>query len=128
MFTAIDLPTRFAFAYTYKSNSSANGRGFPDKLRMVAPFKISRIQTDNGSEFQKHFAQACREQDMLHFFNYPQHPQSNGHIERFNRTVQEQMAYSHIDDLDELCVFNRILNRKTASGYWKIAPTALLFG
>ena len=51
MFTALDMTTRFAFAYAYKSNSSANGRDFLRKFTSVAPFPISHIQTDNGSEF-----------------------------------------------------------------------------
>ena len=107
--TAIDLPTRFAFAYTYKSSSSASARDFLGKLMVVAPFKISHIQTDNGSEFHKHFAQACRDQNLVHFFNYPRHPQSNSHLERFNRTIQEQFAYWHTDELDEPHAFNQKL-------------------
>jgi len=109
LITAIDLPTRFAFAYTYKSNSSANASDFLMKLRSIAPFPITRIQTDNGHEFQKYFAKACLENNLVHFFNYPRHPQSNGHLERFNRTIQEQFAYWHTDDLDEIQVFNRSL-------------------
>ncbi len=111
LLTAIDLPTRFAFAYTYKSNSSANARDFLAKLRSVAPFHITRVQTDNGHEFEKHFSQACREQNLVHYFTYPRHPQSNSHLERFNRTVQEQFAYWHTDLLDELDAFNRRLMR-----------------
>jgi transposase InsO family protein len=109
LLTAIDLPTRFAFAYAYKSSSSANASDFLMKFRSVAPFQITRVQTDNGHEFQKHFALACREQNLVHFFNYPRHPQSNGHLERFNRTIQEQFAYWHTDDLDEMQVFNQSL-------------------
>jgi Integrase core domain. len=52
LITAIDLPTRFAFAYIYKTGSSASARDFLDKLKRVTPFKITRIQTDNGSEFR----------------------------------------------------------------------------
>jgi transposase InsO family protein len=107
--TAIDLPTRFAFGYAYKSNSSANARDFLMKLRSVAPFPITRVQTDNGHEFEKHFSQACREQNLVHYFNYPHHPQSNSHLERFNRTVQEQFAYWHTDLLDEPEAFNCLL-------------------
>ena len=33
LLTAIDLPTRFAFAYIYKSSSSANARDFLAKLK-----------------------------------------------------------------------------------------------
>ncbi len=109
LLTAIDLPTRFAFAYAYKSSSSANARDFLAKLQDVTPFKISRIQTDNGHEFQKHFATACEQNNLVHFFNYPRHPQSNGHLERFNRTIQEQFACWHVDDLDELGSFNHYL-------------------
>ncbi len=109
LLTAIDLPTRFAFAYVYKSSSSACARDFLMKLKHVSPFNITRIQTDNGHEFLKHFAQACREQRLVHFFNYPRHPQSNGHLERFNRTIQEQFAYWNTDSIDEPDVFNRLL-------------------
>ena len=87
LLTAIDLPTRFAFAYTYKSNSSASARDFLTKLTHVAPFKITRVQTDNGHEFQKHFAQACQEEKLLHYFNYPRYPQSNAH--RFNPLLMQ---------------------------------------
>jgi len=106
LITAIDLPTRFAFAFTYKSSSSACARDFLGKLSNVAPFKITRVQTDNGHEFLKHFTQACQEQGLIHYFNYPRHPQSNGHMERFNRTIQEQFTYWHTDMLDDIDVFN----------------------
>lgn len=109
MFTAIDVTTRFAFAYTYKSDSSANGRDFLKKFTSVVPFAISRIQTDNGGEFLKYFSESCRDNDLVHFFNYPRHPQSNGHLERFNRTIQEQFADWHTDVLDEPESFNRLL-------------------
>jgi len=109
LFTAIDVKTRFAFAYAYKTNSSANGQDFLKKFTSVTPFAISHIQTDNGSEFLKHFNQSCQDNNFVHFFNYPRHPQSNGHLERFNRTIQEQFADWHIDSLYEPDAFNRIL-------------------
>lgn len=109
LITAIDLPTRFAFAYIYKSNSSDCARDFLGKLLDVAPFSISRIQTDNGHEFLKHFSQACQGKHLVHYFNYPHHPQSNAHLERLNRTIQEQFAYWHTDELEETATFNRQL-------------------
>lgn len=107
IFTAIDVSTRFAFACAYSSNSSANGSDFLSKFMKVAPFNATRIQTDNGSEFEKYFDKACQDNDMLHFYNYPKHPQSNGCLERFNRTIQEQFVYWHIDYLDNIDEFNR---------------------
>ena len=109
IFTAIDVRTRFAFAYTYTSNSSANGDDFLGKFLKVAPFTVSHIQTDNGSEFAKHFDENCRRNALPHFFNYPKHPQSNGHLERFNRTIQEQCVSLYMNYLDELDAFNRKL-------------------
>jgi hypothetical protein len=130
IFTGLDISTRFAFAHTYKSNSSANGKDFLEKFIRVAPFTIRNIQTDNGSEFSEHFAQYCEEKRLIHFYNYPKHPQSNGHLERFNRTVQEQFAEWHIDELDEPEVFNRPLmdyliwynTEKPHRGIGKVAP------
>jgi transposase InsO family protein len=109
IFTAIDVSTRFAFAYTYHSNSSANGDDFLGKLLEVVPFKVKHIQTDNGSEFSKYFNAGCQRNGLPHFFNYPKHPQSNGHLERFNRTIQEQCVNRYRDYLDETEEFNRKL-------------------
>ena len=109
IFTAIDVRTRFAFAYTYRTNSSANGSDFIGKFLTVAPFVTRRIQTDNGSEFAKHFDDFCSKNGLTHFFNYPRHPESNGFLERFNRTIQEQCVSLYIDYLDEPDIFNRKL-------------------
>jgi putative transposase len=130
MFTAIDVKTRFAFAYLYKSNSSANGQDFLKRFSSVAPFSIRHIQTDNGSEFLKHFSQSCQDNDLVHFFNYPRHPQSNGHLERFNRTVQEQFTDRYAFCLDDPEPFNRSLmdyliwynTEKPHRGIGKIPP------
>lgn len=109
LFTAIDLSTRFAFACMYPSNSSANGSDFLKKFVKVAPFSVTRIQTDNGGEFEKYFEKTCQDIGLPHFFNYPKHPQSNGCVERFNRTIQEQFVYWHFDYMDDTLEFNRKL-------------------
>lgn len=109
IFTALDVNTRFAFAYAYKSSSSANGSDFLDKFFKVAPFVIRRVQTDNGGEFAKYFEQACQEKGLVHFFNYPRHPEANGHLERFNRTIQDQFVNWYTDELDEPELFNEKL-------------------
>jgi transposase InsO family protein len=109
IFTAIDISTRFAFACAYRSNSSTNGSDFLRKFINVAPFNITRVQTDNGSEFEKYFEKTCQDIGLPHFFNYPKHPQSNGYVERFNRTIQEQFVYWNIDYLDDTLEFNRKL-------------------
>jgi transposase InsO family protein len=109
LFTAIDVSTRMAFAYAYKASSSSNGRDFLRKFVTVTPFVTSRIQTDNGGEFAHHFDVYCQESDLTHFFNYPKHPQSNACLERFNKTIQEQFVYWHIEEMDDLETFNQNL-------------------
>jgi transposase InsO family protein len=109
IFTAIDVSTRFAFAYAYKTNSSASGHDFLGKFLEVAPSATRRVQTDNGSDFAKHFDDYCRQNGLTHFFNYPKHPESNAYPERFNRTIQEQCVNLYIDYLDEPDDFNRKL-------------------
>jgi putative transposase len=109
IFTAIDVRTRFAFAYACKSNSSANGSDFLTKFVKVAPFTIERIQTDNGGEFAKHFEQLCQEIGLVHFWSYPKHPESNCFLERFNRTIQCQFINWHVDDLYHPEFFNQKL-------------------
>jgi hypothetical protein len=34
---------------------------------------------------------------LIHYWNYPRRPESNGHIERFNRTIKKQFVYRNED-------------------------------
>lgn len=104
--TAIDAKSKFAFAYSYKTLSSNMARDFMGKLIEVAPFKIKRIQTDNGKEFHKYFREYVRRQKIIHFYNYPRQPKMNKYVERFNRTIQEQYISWHMNDLYEPSEFN----------------------
>jgi transposase InsO family protein len=93
--TAIDLHGRFAHAGTSTSASSKTASDFLKDLRSLAPFPIERIQTDNGSGFAKHFASHLEEEGIIHFHTYPRSPKMNAHIERFNRTIQEERLNWH---------------------------------
>lgn len=108
--TAIDYSSSFAFAYTYKTLSSRTATDFLEKLQQVAPFEITRVQTDNGLEFHKDFHQALQVKRITHFYTYPRRPQMNGKLERFNRTIQEEFSehrwHTLVTDLEQ---FNREL-------------------
>jgi len=104
--TAIDVKSKFAFAYCYRTLSSNNAKDFFQKFQEVAPFEIKRIQTDNGKEFLKHFRQYVSEQSVIHFYNYPNQPKMNKYIERFNRTIQEQYVSWNMEKLQEPNEFN----------------------
>ncbi len=108
--TATDVHGRFSFAYGYKSPSSANAADFLTKLQTVAPFAVKRVQTDNGSEFYKHFHQVCEDRGLVHFWNYPRSPKMNARVERFNRTIQEEFMDSVLDTMaEDLEQFNHLL-------------------
>ena len=94
-FTAVDLVSRWAFSKTYKTASSRNGADFLQLLLMAAPFKIRRIQTDNGSEFLKEFREAAEKAGLTHFFNWVKQPKYQGWVERFNRSIQEEFLNYH---------------------------------
>jgi transposase InsO family protein len=108
--TAIDVESDFAFAYGYHSLSSKTASDFFKKLEDVAPFKIVRVQTDNGLEFEKYFREHLKARNILHFHNYPRCPKMNCYVERFNKTIQEQFVNWHLRDIrDKTYKFNQDL-------------------
>ena len=48
--TAIDVRSDFAFAFGYSNLSSASASDFFEKLEKVSPFRITHVQTDNGTD------------------------------------------------------------------------------
>src|SRR3989339_317431 len=48
----------------------------------IYPYKIKAIQTDNGSEFHKYFKEYLKENNIIHYWNYPGKPFRQGHIEK----------------------------------------------
>lgn len=107
--TAIDLYSKFSFALAYKTLSSQATWDFYLKLKVVAPFKIKAVKTDNGLEFGGKFDAYLKQQGVDHYFSYPRTPQSNAFIERFNRTVQEEFIDAHLEFLPDTILFNRKL-------------------
>jgi putative transposase len=87
--TAIDKESKFAFAYAYKNHSSDSTSDFMQKFKKVSPVSLTHVQTDNGSEFEKHFHLYLEKSGIIHFNSYPHCPKENSEIERFNRTLSE---------------------------------------
>jgi transposase InsO family protein len=103
---ALDIKTRFAFAFSYKSLSSNTARDFLQRFQTVAPFIIKHIQTDNGKEFHKYFDQYLKTQNMIHFWNYPASPKMNCYVERFNGLIQKQYVGWHLGEIINPDEFN----------------------
>ena len=88
--TAIDKYTKVAFASMYLHHSSLSASDFLLRLYYLLDGKIDNIQTDNGSEFMKHFDKACNELKLNRYFSRVRTPRDNGSNERFNRTLKEE--------------------------------------
>jgi len=107
--TAVDVRSRYSFALCYKKHNSLCARDFIQKLEKVFPYKIRAIQTDNGSEFHKYFMQYLEKRKITHYWNYKGQPYKQGHIEKFNRTIQEEFVDQNEMWFDDVNEFNEKL-------------------
>lgn len=98
--TAIDTVSRFAFARMYTTHSSRLAADFLHRLVHLTNGNIKNLQTDNGSEFHLEFEKACETFKIPHYWSRVRTSKDNPHVERFNRTLQEEFIQ----------LGNRILN------------------
>lgn len=90
IFTAIDNFSKVAFARMYKKANSYNASDFLNRLIYLVNNNLENIQTDNGSEFEKYFKQACLRLNLARYYSRPRTPKDNSVCERFNRTLQDE--------------------------------------
>ena len=107
--TFTDHYSRFAFAWATQSHASWAAREFFEIVAEVFPYPLQSVLTDNGSEFMKHFDEELRRLHKNHWHTYPKTPKMNAHVERFNRTIQEEFIDYHQDLLLDPDQFNRRL-------------------
>ena len=109
VYNAVDIKLRWQFSLAFRSASSQNTVKFFKLLSLVYPIKsgIKTIQTDNGAEYLGHFDQHLRKKKIKHLFIYPRCPRINGHVERANRTLQEEFIDQNLDlAVTDLTEFN----------------------
>jgi transposase InsO family protein len=121
--TAVDVHSRYSFALAYKKHDSASVKDFFEKLKQVFPYKIESIQTDNGSEFHRYFRDHLKQKGIKHYWNYPGRPYRNGHIEKYNRTIQEEFIDWNESLLEDMSCFNQklidwLINYNTKRRHW----------
>jgi len=108
--TSIDTERRTTFAACYTNHGSASAADFLRKAVVVLPDCPHAVQTDNGSEFASHFARATDDLALTHFHIYPRSPKLNTHVERFNRTLDEEfLCYHRALMRDDVAAFNERL-------------------
>jgi transposase InsO family protein len=115
LFVAIDRATRWVFMHIYGDMTNESSVDFLRRLKLASPIKISKILTDNGSQFTDRFStkdkkpsgdhafdQACTSMAIEHRLAPPRHPQTNGMVERFNGRINELLQQTRFDSRADL--------------------------
>lgn len=113
LFVAVDRTSKFAFARLVERATRSAAGDFLRELIRIVPYKIHTVLTDNGTHFttpgnicsaaadikvarqrgeifRAHsFELACADNDIDHRLTKPNHPWTNGQVERMNRTIKE---------------------------------------
>lgn len=90
VYTLIDLYSRFAYAEYTERFSQSNSLDFVLRAQKKAEFKFKVVQTDNGPEFGRWFSDELKYKRINLRHSRVRKPNDNAHIERFNRTIQEE--------------------------------------
>jgi len=127
MFVAIDRTSKFAFAELHERATRRIAGDFLRRLIEAVPYRIHTVLTDNGTHFTDptgdgwtpsdirrmlannepfrchSFELACAQNDIDHRLTKPNHPWTNGQVERMNRTIKEATVKRfHYDSHDRL--------------------------
>lgn len=86
--------SRFDFAFPFVSADTHNSIRFLEKAIPALSFPMQTIQSDNGAEFSRHFTERLLKRGLSHRHSRIRTPTDNGHLVRFNRTIQEESAHA----------------------------------
>lgn len=89
-YTVIDLYTRMAYAEIHDHIGPVIAARAVLKASEQFGFRLILVQADNGPEFSRRFEQRLTTHRILLRHSRLHRPNDNAHIERFNRTIQEE--------------------------------------
>jgi transposase InsO family protein len=104
LFVAIDRTSKFAFVELHEKADRPTAVRFLEALIAAVPYRLHIVLTDNGIQFADlprnrdgwtaryrvhRFDQICRANGIEHRLTKPNHPWTNGQVERMNRTLKE---------------------------------------
>ncbi len=87
IFVLIDVFSRWVYAKCYGKMNSRICLDFVREAQRHTSFKFKMLQSDHGPEFGKWFVAQIKKD---HRYTRIGKPNDNAHIERFNRTLQEE--------------------------------------
>ena len=91
-YDAIDDCSRFVFSRLHTEHSVRSSMEFVAHLVKIAPFRIRAIRTDCGGEFWPGFTEFLKKLRIRHIPNAPYSPQHNGKVERYHRTLWQNLG------------------------------------
>jgi transposase len=90
IYTLIDLSSRWVHAKVVERINAVQSVRFFREAQQRAPFSFRVVQTDHGPEFSTHLTRRLMTMATVHRHSRVRQANDNGHVERFNRTVQEE--------------------------------------
>ncbi|HYC34712.1 MAG TPA: integrase core domain-containing protein [Candidatus Paceibacterota bacterium] len=87
VFALLDVYSRWAYAKAYEKMNAATSIRFVKEAQRQVSFCFNMLQSDHGPEFGKWFVSRIQKR---HRYTRIGKPNDNAHIERFNRTLQEE--------------------------------------
>ena len=97
VFVLLDVHSRWAYARAYAKMNSATRIRFVTEAERRAGFSFEMLQSDHGPEFGKWFVEQIKKK---HRYSRIGKPNDNAHVERFNRTLQEECLDGISDDVE----------------------------
>jgi len=88
VYTMLDVCSRFAHALPTEHINTHRSLGFVRTASL--PFPIATLQSDHGPEFSKWFSRMINTMGIAHRHSRVRRPNDNAHLERFNRTLQDE--------------------------------------
>lgn len=86
-FVLIDVYSRWVYAKSYQRMNARTTLRFVREAERHAPFRLHMLQSDHGPEFGKWFVSQIQKS---HRYTRIGKPNDNSHVERVNRTLQEE--------------------------------------
>jgi len=90
IYTLIDVCSRWAWAVPAERITTHRSLRFVELAGQHAPFPFQTIQSDHGQEFSKWLTVKLQARHIAHRHSRIRTPTDNGHLERFNRTIQDE--------------------------------------
>src|SRR3989344_2005087 len=99
VFVLLDVYSRWVYAWASDRMNGATSIRFLIEAQKAAPFQFNMLQSDHGPEFGRWFVSQVKKS---HRYTRIGKPNDNAHIERFNRTLQEECLDKLPNDVSEI--------------------------